>query len=115
MNALNGVQLDTYILYIKNQQEFQTLIKILQKDLKFPVKTRDIHKTGKKNFIGISVFGYENKENYPIYVSKRFCEEKNVDFLLIREETKRRYVLFKYFNTFMYDHASHRGRKQFCR
>ena len=87
----------------------------MQKDLKFPVKTRDIHKTGKKNFIGISVFGYENKEKYLIYVSKKFCEEKNVDFLLIREETKRRYALFKYFNTFMYDHTSHRGRKQFCR
>ena len=28
------------------------------KDIKFPVKTRDIHKIEKKNSIGISVFGY---------------------------------------------------------
>ena len=61
------------------------------KGIKFPVKIRDIHKIEKKKFpykireikkkkkkkkssIGISVFGYENKENYPIYVSKQYCE-----------------------------------------
>ena len=32
------------------------------KDMKFPVKDRDIHNTKKKNSIGNSVFGYENKE-----------------------------------------------------
>ena len=32
------------------------------KDIHFPVKIRDIHKT-KKNCIDISVFGYENKKN----------------------------------------------------
>ena len=38
-------------------------------DIKFPVKIRDIRKIENKNFISISVFGYENKEKYPIYVS----------------------------------------------
>ena len=46
---------------------------------------------------------------------KKFVKKKMLIFFLIREETKRCYVLFKYFNTFMYDHTSHRGRKQFCR
>ena len=36
------------------------------KEKHVPVKTRDTHKIGKKNSISISVFGYENKENYPI-------------------------------------------------
>ena len=40
------------------------------KVIKFPVKIRDIHKIDKKNSIGISIFGYENKEKHPIYVSK---------------------------------------------
>ena len=31
------------------------------------------------------------------------------------EEGKRYYVLIKDFNTFMYDHNLHRGRKHFCR
>ena len=46
------------------------------KDIKFPVKTKDNHKLEKKNSICISFFGYENKEKYPIYVSKRYCKEK---------------------------------------
>ena len=81
---------------------------------KFPVKITDIHKIKKKhkNFIGISVFGYENKENHPIYVSKKCCEEKRVDLLLIGEG-KKQYVLIKDFNTFMYDHSLHRGKKYF--
>ena len=58
------------------------------KDIKFPVKIRDIHKIEKKNSIGISVFGYENEVKYPIYVSKKCCEDKHVDLLLIGEERK---------------------------
>ena len=43
------------------------------KDIKLPVKIRDIRNIEKKNFISISVFGYENKEKHPIYVSKNCC------------------------------------------
>ena len=57
--------------------------------MKFPLKVRDIHKIEKKNSIGISVFGYENKENHPLYVSKKCWEEKHVDLLLIGEGVKR--------------------------
>ena len=39
-------------------------------DKKFLFKVRDIHKIERKNSIGISVFGYEYKEKYPIYLSK---------------------------------------------
>ena len=35
----------------------------------------------------ISIFGYENKVNYPIYASKKCCEEKHV-LLLIAERGK---------------------------
>ena len=52
------------------------------KDIKFPLKVRDIHKIEKKNSIGISVFGYENKE-------------KHVDLLLREEEGKKTMFLSK--------------------
>ena len=65
------------------------------KDIKFSVEVRDIHKTEKKNPIDISVFGYENKEKHPIYVSKKFCEEKYVDLSLIDEKKRRLYALIK--------------------
>ena len=82
--------------------------KLAFKDIKFQVKFRDIHKIEKNNCIDISVFGYENKEKHPIYVSKKCCEEKHVDLLLIGEEGKRHLLLIKDFNTFMYDHTLHR-------
>ena len=68
----------------------------------------------KNSFISISVFGYENKEKYPIYVAKPRCGEEDVDLLLIGEEGKRHYVLLKGFNTFMCDHALYLGSKHFC-
>ena len=55
------------------------------KEINFPVKITDIHKLEKNNVMGISVFGYENKEKHPIYVSKECCEEKHVDLLLIKD------------------------------
>ena len=42
------------------------------KDIKFPVEVRDIHKIEKKNSIGISVFGYENKKK----LMKNLCIKK---------------------------------------
>ena len=88
------------ILQIVTYQELQKWTKILSKkldfkDIKLSVKARDIHKIEKRISIGISVFGFENKEKHPIYVSKKVCEEKNVDLLLIEEKGKRHYVLIK--------------------
>ena len=48
-----------------------------------------------------------------VYVSKKCREDGHVDFLLIREGEKKHYVI-KDFNTFMYDHTLHCGRKYFC-
>ena len=73
------------------------------------------------NFFNISslisggMLVFLTKKKYSIYVSKKWCEEKHVDLLLIGEEGKRHYVLLKDFNTFMYDHTLHRRRKHFCR
>ena len=47
--------------------------------------------------------------------SKKCCEEKHVDLLLIGENGKRQYVFIKDFNTLMYDHTLHPRRRPFCR
>ena len=78
-------------------QELQKVTTILQKklnfkDIKFPVKVREIHKIEKKNSIVISVFGNGNKETYPICVSKKSCEEKRVELLLIGKEVKKHFL-----------------------
>ena len=76
--------------------------------MKFPVKVRDIQKIKKQNSTGINILGYENKEKQPIYVSKKCCEEKHVDLLLIEEIGKTHYVLIKGFNTLIYNQTLHR-------
>ena len=46
---------------------------------KFPVKIWDIKKknNGKTNSIGITAFDCENKKKHPIFVSKKWCKEKD--------------------------------------
>ena len=59
------------------------------KEIKFPVKIRDIHKIEKKKSIDISSLVMKiNKEKYPSYVSKKCCKEKHIDLLLIGEGEK---------------------------
>ena len=57
--------------------------------------------------------GYENKEKHPICVSKKCCEDKHVDLLLIGEEGKRHCVLINYLNTWMYDQTLQLGKNVF--
>ena len=58
---------------------------------------------------------YESKEKYTIYVSKKFFEEKHNELFLIGKERKGQHVPIKDFNTFMYHHTLHCGRKHFLR
>ena len=66
------------------------------KDINLPVKIRDIRRIENRISIGISVFGYQNKEKYPIYVSKNCCEEKHVDLLELHKHIFHRieFILF---------------------
>ena len=101
------------------QQELENLRKTLQENqilkTKPPVQIRDICKVEKKNCIKISVFHYEAIGKYPVNVSTNTFE-RHVDLLLIGEEGKRHYVLFKDFHTSMYYNTPHRERKKhFCR
>ena len=81
--------------------------------IEFPVATKQYNKIEKQNNININVFGYENKQPYPIYVSK----ERNEDFLnllLITENENKHYVLIKDFNRFMRNQTKHNEKKHFC-
>ena len=46
-------------------------------------------------------------------MSKKCCEDKHVDLLLIAEEGKRPFVLINYFNMLMYDQTLQLGKNVF--
>ena len=81
--------------------------------IEFPVTTKQYNKIEQQNDIRINVFGYENKQFFPIYISSERYE-KHMELLLITEETKTHYVLIKDFNKLMYNQTKHKDRKHFC-
>ena len=76
------------------------------------MKVRDIHKIEKRNCINISVFVYQNKEKYLIYVLNN-AFKRHVDLLLLGRKAKRQYIHVKESNMSMYDHIPRCGKKSF--
>ena len=81
--------------------------------IEFPVTTKQYNKIEKQNKININVFGYEDRQPYPIYVSKEKYEDC-MNLLLITENENKHYVLIKDFNKLMYNQTKHKERKHFC-
>ena len=55
--------------------------------IEFPVNVKHYNKIEKQNNINISVFGYEDQQPFPIYVSKEKFEE-HMELLLITGESE---------------------------
>ena len=81
--------------------------------IEFPVTTKQYNKIEKQNEININVFGYENKQPYPIFVSKEKYD-RHMNLLLITENDNKHYVLIKDFNRFMFNQTKYEGKKHFC-
>ena len=62
--------------------------------INFPVTVKQYSKIEKENNIRINVFGYENKQKFPIYVSKEQFD-KTLNLLFITESNNKHYVLIK--------------------
>ena len=81
--------------------------------VEFPVNVKHYNKIEKQNSININVFGYEDKQPYPIYASKEKYED-HMELLLVTKDENKHYVLIKDFNKFMYNQTKHKERKNFC-
>ena len=55
------------------------------------------------------MFGYENELLFPIYVSDQKFEN-SMDFLLLINDDKSRYVYIKDFNTFMFHKTKNKNK-----
>ena len=91
----------------------QYIEKLDYSGIEFPVNVKQFNKIEKQNKINISVFGYEEKQPFPIYVSKEKFED-HMELLLITKDENKHYILIKDFNTFMFNQTKHEHRKHFC-
>ena len=102
----------------KNPQRINKIDKNLIKQLdysniEFPVTVKQINKIEKQNNIRINLFGYEEKQKFPLYISQEKYHE-HMELLLINKDKKNHYVLIKNFNKFMFDQTKHKCKKYFC-
>ena len=75
--------------------------------INFPLSQKHYNKVETQNDIRMNVFGYENGQAFPIYISKeKFDNQMNL--LLIAKDEKKHYVLIKDFNAFMYNQSKHK-------
>ena len=103
---------DKYPQRIKKSDK-EYINKLDYSGIEFPVTTKQYNKIEKQNEININVFGHENKQPYPIFISKEKYE-RHMNLLLITEDKNKHYVLIEDFNRFMYNQTKHEHRKHFC-
>ena len=103
-----------HIRHLNPQEKYKEFIENLDnKNIEFPVTVKQYNKIEKQNSININVFGYEEKQPFPIYISKEKFTD-HVELLLITEGENKHYVLIKDFNKFMFNQTKHEHRKHFC-
>ena len=91
----------------------QYIEKLDYSSIEFPVTVKQINKIEKQNNICINLFGYEEKQKFPIYISKEKYQD-HMELLLITEGENKHYVLIKDFNKFMFSQTKHEHKKYFC-
>ena len=91
----------------------QYIEKLDYSSIEFPVTVKQINKIEKQNNICINLFGYEEKQKFPIYISKEQYQD-HMELLLITEGENKHYVLIKEFNKFMFRQNKHEHKKHFC-
>ena len=91
----------------------QYIEKLDYSSIEFPVTVKQINKIEKQNNICINLFGYEEKQKFPIYISKKKYQD-HMELLLITEGENKHYVLIKDFNKFMFNQTKHEHKKYFC-
>ena len=103
---------------LKNPQRIkktdkQYIEKLDYSGIEFPVTVKQINKIEKQNNICINLFGYEEKQKFPIFISKEKFTD-HMELLLITEGENKHYVLIKDFNKLMFNQTKHEHRKHFC-
>ncbi|XP_071153082.1 uncharacterized protein [Mytilus edulis] len=82
--------------------------------IEYPTPLSQISQFEKQNnTISVNIFGYEEGEIYPLYITKKtFCH--HVNMLYFKENNKSHYMLINNFNRFLSRTKKHREEHFFC-
>ena len=82
--------------------------------IEFPVKVSDITKFEKQNpALSINLFGYEEKELFPLYITKE-KKEHHVNLLLISSNETKHYCLIRNLSRLLRSLTKYKCKKYFC-
>ena len=106
-----------HIRYLNLQSKDSQLIKKVNTafvdQLDYSVDVKQYNKIEKQSNINIIVFGYENKQPYPVYVWKEKFDNV-MNLLLITDGENKHCVLIKDFIRFMFNQTKHQHKQFFC-
>ena len=80
----------------------------------FPVQEKDFKKVEVQNNVFVNVFGYENKLDFPVYISDQTFKS-SIDLLLLINGDQSHYVYIKDFDIFMFHKTKNKNKKWFCK
>ncbi|KAK3107369.1 hypothetical protein FSP39_012926 [Pinctada imbricata] len=81
----------------------------------YPVTINSIPKFEKQNGISVNVFGFEDKQVFPLYVTKMDISRLSVDLLYIRDGEKTHYCMIKDLDKFSTKTKKAKIKHYFCR
>ncbi|KAK3742158.1 hypothetical protein QZH41_020479, partial [Actinostola sp. cb2023] len=80
----------------------------------YPVKIDQVKKFERENpTISVSVFGFEEQELFPLYITKD-KKELHVNLLLYSQDTRRHYCLIRNLDRLLHSLSRHHGRMYHC-
>ena len=96
--ALHPVSRDSHPERVSHYRQYEN--ELSMNDINYPVSLGKLEKFEKQNNISIHVFGYEKGCVFPVFLSKQTNGYKEVDLLLISNETKSHYCWIKSLDRF---------------
>jgi hypothetical protein len=111
--ALHPVSRDSHPERVSHYRQYEN--ELSMNDINYPVSLGKLEKFEKQNNISINVFGYEKGCVFPVFLTKQTNGYKEVDLLLISNETKSHYCWIKSLDRFLGSQNKFHTKRYYCR
>ena len=113
ISALHNSEIKSHPERISNLREFES--KYDWSDIYFPTSLKDIKKFEFRNSISVNVMGLEDKDIYICRKGVRSCNYKEVNLLMVSEDSKWHYTAAKSLSRLLRSsNSKHKSKHHFC-